>query len=129
MLVARITWVSPIALFWIVTIAAGLCVVTSAWVLMVAHRDDRAEVGFLGSSLLVVSVLPLVDGITAPVDGANTSVVAAVYVSLPLARLTALPLLADGTVIVAHQPTLAMVVGRERRHRDRDRRRIARPLR
>lgn len=98
---ARITWVSPIALFWIVTIAAGLCVLASVWVLRVAHRDDRAEVGFLGSSLLVLSVLPLVHGITAPgvLYGANSSVVAAVYVSLPLACLTALPLLADGSAI------------------------------
>ena len=84
---ARITWVSPIALFWIVTIAASLCVLASAWVLRVAHRDDRAEVGFLGSSLLVLSVLPLVHGITAPgvLYGGNSAVVAAVYVLFPFA--------------------------------------------
>ena len=60
--VARIMWVSPLALFWIVTIAAGLCTCAALWVLAVAHRDDRAEVGFLGSALLVVSMLPSFTG-------------------------------------------------------------------
>ncbi|MEO8697295.1 MAG: HD-GYP domain-containing protein [Acidimicrobiales bacterium] len=97
--VARTVWVSAIALFWIVTIAAGLCVLAALWVLRVAHRDDRAEIGILGSSLLVVSVLPLVHGLTAPgvVYGANSAVVASVYLSLPIACITAFPLLADGS--------------------------------
>ena len=99
--VAQITWVSPLALFWIVTIAASLCVFAASWVLVVAHRDDRAEVGFLGSALLAVSVLPLVHGLTAPgvLYGLNSTVVAAVYLSLPLACLIALPLLVDGSAI------------------------------
>jgi HD-GYP domain-containing protein (c-di-GMP phosphodiesterase class II) len=99
--VAEATWVSPVALFWIVTIAAGLCALAALCVLAIAHRDDRAEVGFLGSALYAVSALPLVHGLTAPgvLYGDNSAVVASVYVSLPLACLVAMPLLLDGTPV------------------------------
>jgi HD-GYP domain-containing protein (c-di-GMP phosphodiesterase class II) len=99
--VATATWVSPVALFWIVTIAASLCAIAALWVLVIAHRDDRAEVGFLGSALYAVSVLPLVHGLTAPgvLYGDNGAVAASVYIALPVAGIVALPLLVDGTSV------------------------------
>ena len=92
---ARVRWVSPLALFVIVTIAASLCVVASGWVLWLAYRDDMAEAGLLGAGLMAVSMFPLVHGLSAPNVwyGPNSAVMTSAFLALPAALLAASPLL------------------------------------
>ena len=94
-----LVWESPVALFWIVTVAASLCVVAAATVLVAAHRRDLAEAGLIGSGLMALSVLPLVHGLTAPgvLYGPNQAVMASVYLALPTAIVATAPLLAPRT--------------------------------
>lgn len=89
-------WVSTLALFWIVTVAASLCVVGAVWVMLVAHRSQSAELGVLGTATYVVSILPLVHGLTAPdvLYGPNDAVMVSVFLALPAAALAGSPLLA-----------------------------------
>lgn len=49
-----LVWQSPLALFWIVTVAASLCVVAAAAVLVAAHRRDLAEAGVIGTGLMAL---------------------------------------------------------------------------
>ena len=91
-----VVWRSSIALFVIVTIAASLCTLAAVALLWVAHRRKLAEAGILGAGLTVVSVLPLVHGLTAPgvLYGPNQAVTTSAFASLPLALITMAPLLA-----------------------------------
>lgn len=93
---------SPTALFWIVTIAAGLCGVVAAAVVVFGWRAQLAEVALLGGALWVVSVLPLVHGLTAPgvLYDDNTAVVVSALAALPVGLIAALPLLMTGRAAV-----------------------------
>ena len=90
----RVTWTSPIGLFVIITIAASSCIVASLWVLGVGHRHDLAEVGILATGLTVVSMLPLVHGLTAPgvLYGPNQAVRTSAFLALPVALVAWAPL-------------------------------------
>ncbi len=83
----HVVWASPVALFVVVTIAASLCVFAAAAVIVAGHRRDLAEVGLLGTGLLVVSILPLVHGLTAPgvLYGPNQAVMTSAFLALPMA--------------------------------------------
>ena len=89
-------WESPQALFWLVVLAASLCVVASAGVIAVGLRDRTAEVGIVGGSLVVLSTLALVHGLTVPgvLYGPNRAVTSASLLALPAALCVAAPLLA-----------------------------------
>ena len=91
-----IVWASPLALFVIVTVAASLCIVAAGFVVLAGHRRELAEVGILGTGLMVVSILPLVHGLTAPgvLYGPNKAVSSSAYLSLPVGLLAWSPLLA-----------------------------------
>jgi HD-GYP domain-containing protein (c-di-GMP phosphodiesterase class II) len=91
------TWTSPVGLFAFVTVAASLCGVAAIPVLVRAHRTDSAEVGMLGAAMFVLSVLPLVHGLTAPGVwyGPNAAVTTSVLLASPVAVVTCLPLLAS----------------------------------
>lgn len=93
---SSVVWRSSTALFVIVTVAASLCTVAAVALLWVAHRRQLAEAGILGAGLTVVSVLPLVHGLTAPgvLYGPNQAVTTSAFVALPLALITMAPLLA-----------------------------------
>lgn len=92
----RPLWVSPIALFWIVVVAASACAVAAAVVVAIGWRDDTAELGLLGSFTMAVSVLPLVHGITTPGVwyGPNDATMSSVFWALPIASLAVVPLMA-----------------------------------
>ena len=94
-----VVWTSPIALFAIVTVAAALCVLAAVAVIGAGHRRDIAEVGLLGTGLFVVSILPLVHGLTAPgvLYGPNEAVRTSVFLSLPGALMAWSPLVARQT--------------------------------
>ena len=86
---------APRVLFVVVVVAASLCVMTSAWVLWVGHRQRLAEVSFIGTWFLVLSVLPLVHGLTTPgvLYGPNEVFAGSVFLSGLLAGAAALPML------------------------------------
>jgi HD-GYP domain-containing protein (c-di-GMP phosphodiesterase class II) len=92
-------WVQPSALFWIVVVAASLCALAAAALLVEAHTSDLAEVGLLGAFTMAVSLLPLVHGLTVPgvLYGANAATMSSVFVAVPVASLALLPLLAPRT--------------------------------
>ena len=92
-------WESPVALFWLVVVAAGLCVLASVGVVAVGVRDRTAEIGLLGSALFALSTLALVHGLTVPgvLYGPNRAVTTASLLALPAALCVAAPLLAPRT--------------------------------
>ena len=91
-----VVWTQPVVLFWVVVVAASLCVVGSVAVIHVAVRDDLADVGLIGGFFFAVSVLPLVHGITVPgvLYGPNPATMASVFWALPLASVIAFPMVA-----------------------------------
>ncbi len=95
-----VVWTQPVVLFWVVVIAASLCVVASVAVIRVAVRDELAEVGLIGGFFFAVSVLPLVHGITVPgvVYGPNPATMASVFWALPIASMIASPMVAPRPV-------------------------------
>lgn len=92
----RALWVSPHALFWLVVVAASGCAIAAGFVVVIAWRDDTAELGLLGSFAMAVSVLPLVHGITTPgvLYGPNDATMSSVFWALPTASLAVVPLAA-----------------------------------
>jgi len=82
-------------LFWLVVGAASSCVATSLMLLGLALRRDIPELGMVAGFFLVGSLLPLVHGITTPgvLYGDNTSTVAAVFLTVPLASIVPTPTL------------------------------------
>jgi len=86
---------SEIGLFWLVVVAASLCVVTSLFAIARAWLDDTADLGIVGAFFLAVSLLPLVHGITTPgvIYGPNEATSTAVLWAAPMALMAGLPLL------------------------------------
>lgn len=87
-------WTSPVGLFTVVVIAASGCVITAVVVLIVAWREDLAELGLIGAFTMAVSVLPLVHGVTTPGVWytANQATTASVFWALPWASVAVIPL-------------------------------------
>jgi HD-GYP domain-containing protein (c-di-GMP phosphodiesterase class II) len=88
-------WSSPRTLFVSVVVATALCAVAALVVVVVGWRRRLAEVAMLGSALLVVSLLPLVHGITTPgiLYGANSATRLSVLLAVPLAVIVAAPMI------------------------------------
>lgn len=88
-------WESPITLFVIVVIAASGCAIAAAVVLVIAHRNDLAELGMIGAFTMAVSVLPLVHGLTTPgvLYGDNAATMSSVFWALPLAVVSVIALI------------------------------------
>jgi len=64
--IATLTGVAPGALFWLVTIGAGVCWLAALWAVLIGWRDRLAEVGVVGAALAVQAQLGFVHGLTAP---------------------------------------------------------------
>ncbi|MEM9464364.1 MAG: HD-GYP domain-containing protein [Actinomycetota bacterium] len=79
------TWVAPTFLFWLVVVAASLCVVTASLVGVLAHRLDQLELGVVAAFFFGGSVLPLVHGITTPgvLYGDNMATMTSVCLAIP----------------------------------------------
>ena len=92
---ARGAFESPSALFWIVTIAASLCVVPASLLIVQAARTRAIELSFVGLFYLAVSVLPLVHGLTTPgvLVGENSTTMASVLWSIPVGVIFGSPML------------------------------------
>ena len=84
---------SPTLLFWIVVIAASLCVVSSTAVIARSFGRDEADLGFLGLFFYSVSALPLVHGLTTPgvIFGDNTSNMTSVLLAIPVGLVSIAP--------------------------------------
>lgn len=85
---------SGVALFWIVLVAASLCVVAAVATQYVARKDDLAELGLMSGFTFALSALPLVHGLTTPgvLFEANAATMSSVLWSTPIAAVAVLPL-------------------------------------
>jgi len=92
---ARTTIVAPLALFWLVTIGAGVCYFGALWAVIAGWRDNLAEIAIVGGALAVQSQLALVHGLTAPGVwyGTTTVVTTSAFIALPVALIVAAPAL------------------------------------
>lgn len=89
------TWENPQLLFTLVTVTAAACVIASTITIALADQRDMAEVGLLGTALMVTSVMPLVHGLTTPgvLYDDNEAFRTSIYLALPVAMVVALPLM------------------------------------
>lgn len=91
-----IQWTAPVLLFWGVVIAASLCFVAAISLMVLAHRNQQAELGFVALFFVSVSLLPLVHGITTPgvLYGDNSATAASVFWAVPVGMAAMSPSLA-----------------------------------
>lgn len=84
-------WPAPTFLFWVVVIAASLCVVAAAYVARLALRLDQLELGVVAAFFFAASVLPLVHGLTVPGVwyGANMATMTSVFLAVPTGAICA----------------------------------------
>lgn len=82
-------------LFWLIVIAASLCVITSTALLTLGWRRNVPELGVVAGFFLSGSLLPLVHGITTPgvLYEENTATMLSVFLTIPIASYIALPTL------------------------------------
>lgn len=80
------TWNAPSVLFWLVLVAASLCMVTAALVGVLAHRLDQLELAVVSAFFFAGSVLPLAHGITTPgvLYDDNMATMTAVCLAIPV---------------------------------------------
>lgn len=92
---AHATWHSALTLFWLVAIAASLCVLAAIAVIAIGWWRGLGEVAILGAAVLAVSLLPLVHGLTTPgiLYAANSATLVSAFLAVPLAMLVALPVI------------------------------------
>lgn len=90
---------APRLLFGLVVVLASLCAIVSVMVLARADHNDEAELGYLGTFFLTMSILPLVHGLTTPgvIYGENVATASSAFWSIPLALCLALPALMPRT--------------------------------
>lgn len=83
--------VAPTAIFWLVVIAASLCVATSLAVAALAVRLRQSELGIISAFFFSASVLPLVHGLTIPgvLYGNNTVTMTSVFLAIPVGLVAA----------------------------------------
>ena len=95
--------VSPVALFWLVVIGAGLCWLPSVVVIVVGWRRGLAELAVLGAALAVESGFGVVHGLTVPgvIYGPNNAVLSSAFLALPVALVVAIPILARQSAVGA----------------------------
>ncbi len=93
--------VSPVALFWLVVVGAGLCWLPAVVVIVVGWRRGLAEIAVLGAALAVESGFGVVHGLTVPgvLYGPNNAVLSAAFLSLPMALVAAMPILARRSAV------------------------------
>lgn len=93
---ADTTIVAPLALFWLVTVGAGICYFGALWAVIVGWRNNLAEIAVVGGALAVQSQLALVHGLTAPgvLYGETTVVTTSAFIALPIALIVAAPVMA-----------------------------------
>ena len=86
-------WVAPTVLFWLVVVAASLCVAPAASLTWVAARNGQPELGFVALFFFAVSVLPVVHGLTTPgvLYASNTATAASVFWAVPVGMLALAP--------------------------------------
>ena len=87
---------APHVLFWVVVVAATLCVFTSGAVIWRAWQSGLGEAALIGSFFMSASLLPLVHGLTTPgvLYGPNTATMATVFWAIPAGAVAVMPLAA-----------------------------------
>lgn len=94
-------WVHPTLLFWIVVVAASLCVVTSVVLIGIARRNNQAELGLVGSFYAAISTMAVVHGLTTPglLYADNTATAASVFWGVPVATVAMAPSVLRSTAL------------------------------
>jgi HD-GYP domain-containing protein (c-di-GMP phosphodiesterase class II) len=87
-------WEKPELLFSIATVAAATCVIGATIVIALADQRNMAEIGLLGTALMVTSVLPLVHGLVTPgvLYDDNAAFRTSSFLAVPVAVAVAAPL-------------------------------------
>src|SRR5271156_3621642 len=100
---ASVQLVSPVALFWLVVVGAGLCWLPSVVVIVVGWRRGLAELAILGAALAVESGFGVVHGLTVPgvIYGPNNAVLSSAFLALPIALVAAIPILVRRSAVGA----------------------------
>jgi HD-GYP domain-containing protein (c-di-GMP phosphodiesterase class II) len=98
---AGVRLVSPVALFWLVVIGAGLCWLPAVVVIIVGWRRGLAELAVLGAALAVESGFGVVHGLTVPgvIYKPNNAVLSSAFIALPMALVVATPILARQSAV------------------------------
>ncbi len=100
---AGVQFVSPVVLFWLVVIGAGLCWIPSVAVIVIGWRRGLAELAILGAALAVESGFGEVHGLTVPgvIYGPNNAVLSSAFLALPVALVAAIPILVRRSAVGA----------------------------
>ena len=100
---AGVQFVSPVVLFWLVVIGAGLCWIPSVALIVIGCRRGLAELAILGAALAVESGFGEVHGLTVPgvIYGPNHAVLSSAFVALPVALVAAIPIFVRRTAVGA----------------------------
>jgi HD-GYP domain-containing protein (c-di-GMP phosphodiesterase class II) len=100
---AGVQFVSPVVLFWLVVIGAGLCWIPSMAVIVIGWRRGLAELAILGAALAVESGFGEVHGLTVPgvIYGPNNACLSSAFLALPVALVAAIPILIRGSAVGA----------------------------
>ncbi len=100
---AGVHFVSPVVLFWLVVIGAGLCWIPSVAVIVIGWRRGLAELAILGAALAVESGFGEVHGLTVPgvIYGPNNAVLSSAFLALPVALVAAIPILVRRSTVGA----------------------------
>lgn len=100
-LVIEHRWEAPALLFWIVLVAASLCAIAALGLVVVAHRNEQAELGFVSVFYFAASMLSLAHGLTIPgfLYGPNPASGTAVFLVIPVGVLGVAPSLIRSTAV------------------------------
>jgi len=90
-----ISWHHPTILAAIVVPAAALCATSAAWLLLVAHRNNQAELGLTAGFFMVVSILAFAHGLLLPgaLFADNSASAATVFWTVPIGAIAMAPIL------------------------------------
>jgi len=90
-----ISWYHPTLLAALVVPAAALCALTAGWLLLVAHRNNQAELGLTAGFFMVVSILALAHGLLLPgaLFGDNSASAATVFWTVPIGAMAITPVI------------------------------------
>ncbi len=108
MLAPTAVWTNARLLFWLVVVAASLCVVTASLLVEMARRNGQPELGFVGLFFFVVSAWAVIHGLTVPgvVYDANSATAASVFWAIPAGALAMSPTIlrrtAFGRIVSRH---------------------------
>lgn len=88
-------WEAATLLFWLIVIAAALCVVTAVALARLSFRLDQVELAAVATFFFGASVFPLVHGLTIPgvLYGPNEATMSSIFLAVPAGTIGAVSVL------------------------------------